>query len=324
MGVPTYRLSYRTSRVPKLTFVNTVRATESAFRELSGEAGPFDLVHAQIYDAGVLGALVSRRHRLPLAITEHGPELMLGEVSRIEKLKARFAFGRADLVLPVSQKMAEILQPYVRGRTEILPNVVDPVFFPPPASPRSNVKRLLFVGRLHEVKALPVLLEAVARLPADLQWQLTVMGDGPMMEWTRNRVYELSLVEKVIFAGMRPHAEVAEEMRASDVLLLTSRWENAPCVVTEAFACGLPVVATDVGGTAEFVREGAGLLVPPGRPDEFARAVVRLLTQEPPLTRKELSDQVLAVHSPEVVGRRLAHLYGELLTQSRSCRRAWR
>lgn len=158
-------------------------------------------------------------------------------------------------------------------RVEVLPN-------PAPAVPelpsRAELRRsfalhgatLAFAGRLTAQKALDVAFEAVARTP---DVELVVAGDGP--ERTR---LERVAADRVRFLGPLGRDEVLRLFAAADAAVLSSAWENFPHSVVEALAVGTPVIASDVGGVAEVVRDGEnGLLVPPGDAAALADAVKR-------------------------------------------------
>ena len=160
-------------------------------------------------------------------------------------------------------------------RVEVLPNPAPTV---PELPPREELRRsfaldgatLAFAGRLTVQKALDVALEAVERTPGV---ELVVAGDGP----ERARL-EGAAGERVRFLGPLGRDDVLRLFAAADAAVLPSAWENFPHAVVEALAVGTPVVATDVGGVAEVVRDGEnGLLVPAGDAAALAEAVARLL-----------------------------------------------
>ena len=136
---------------------------------------------------------------------------------------------------------------------------------------------VLFAGRLDPQKAPFVLLEAFERLIARrADWQLLVVGEGPlqspMIEW----VVEHRLNSNIHFAGWRP--DVPELLKAADVLVLPSLWEGMPNIVLESMAAGLPVVVSRVEGTEELIRDGeSGLLATPGSAEELERQVEKVL-----------------------------------------------
>jgi glycosyltransferase involved in cell wall biosynthesis len=121
---------------------------------------------------------------------------------------------------------------------------------------------LLFAGRLSPEKGVDVLLDALARVPGA---RLRIAGDGPQ-EAVLRRLADARAPGRVTFLGRLDRAAVHDEMRRSCAVVVPSQWhENQPITVLEAFACGVPVVATTLGGLPELVTDGVdGLLVVPG------------------------------------------------------------
>src|SRR5262249_53929313 len=137
----------------------------------------------------------------------------------------------------------------------VVPNVVDTDLFAGDGGrPRNG--RLLAVGLLYEAKGYEFLLRAVADLArGGRHLDLDIVGDGPGRETYERLAVELGISERVTFQGLLPKPEVARMMREAELFVLTSRYDNNPCVVIEAMASGLPVVATSVGGIPELVDE---------------------------------------------------------------------
>jgi glycosyltransferase involved in cell wall biosynthesis len=134
---------------------------------------------------------------------------------------------------------------------------------------------LLTVGRLTEQKNYPLLLEALSRIRNE-DWLCAVVGDGEDRDALIRRAAELGLGERVHFLGKRN--DVTRLMQAADMLVMSSAWEGFPYVVVEALACGLPIVATDVGGVREGVMHGkTGYLVTPGDSANLADRIRMLL-----------------------------------------------
>lgn len=143
--------------------------------------------------------------------------------------------------------------------------------------------RILFVGRLVEKKGVAVLLEAVRRLPADLEWSLEIVGDGPLRDQLQSAAADLN----VSFTGAGSRAQVACAYARSSLVVVPSvpaesgDQDGLPTVLLEAMGCGLAVVGSDLPGINEAIVDGeTGLLVPPNDPDALAAALVRLLTDD--------------------------------------------
>ena len=161
-------------------------------------------------------------------------------------------------------------------RVSVLPNPTPAI---PPLGPRAELRAsfgvddgplVAFAGRLTPAKDLGVLIDAVERLP---NVTLLLAGDGELRPQLERRASA-----RVRFLGALERRRVLELFAAADVVALSSAWENFPHALVESLAAGTPVVATEVGGVPEIVRDGEnGLLVPPGDPEALAAAIRRLI-----------------------------------------------
>jgi glycosyltransferase involved in cell wall biosynthesis len=131
------------------------------------------------------------------------------------------------------------------------------------------------VTRLVPIKNVRLLVDAIAIVRARVpETHLLIVGDGPERTAVRVRVGELDLADSVTFVGSVPQRETPVFYRTADVFALSSDFDNSPNAVLEAMACGLPVVATDVGGVRDFVADRAGgTVVPPRDPRALADAL---------------------------------------------------
>jgi glycosyltransferase involved in cell wall biosynthesis len=149
--------------------------------------------------------------------------------------------------------------------------------------------RFVFMGRLVDWKRVDLLLEACALLRGR-GFTLDVLGDGPLRAALEAQAKALDLSERVTFHGMLPQEHCSALLGESDALVLPSLRECGGAVVLEAMACGLPVVATDWGGPADYLDADTGILVQPTSHAEFvaglASAMRRLI--EAPELRTQL------------------------------------
>ncbi len=139
---------------------------------------------------------------------------------------------------------------------------------------------VLYVGNLLETKGLGELITAFIGLLKDRPAaRLAVIGKGPYGETLSRRAGAAGVQDRVLMLGHRDSAGVAQWMRAASLLCLPSYSEGCPNVVIEALACGLPVVATTVGGIPELVDHRCGILIPPERPEELRQALNTALSK---------------------------------------------
>ena len=133
---------------------------------------------------------------------------------------------------------------------------------------------VLYVGRFGEEKAVGTLVEAMAAVVTTRRRaELLLVGDGPLRRNLAKQARTLHIADRVRFIGQQDHRLVADWMAAADCFCLPSTREGCPNVVLEALACGLPVVASDVGGIPDMVSLNSGVLVDPRSPAVLAAAL---------------------------------------------------
>jgi glycosyltransferase involved in cell wall biosynthesis len=175
------------------------------------------------------------------------------------------------------------------------------------ARPEGRPRLVLSVGRLDREKNPLLLIDAIGGLHAsDPDWRLIVVGDGPMRDELQRRVDQLGLAAVVELRGYVPiDGELPSLYRSCDAFLHVSWTEGVPQVLYEAFAAGLPVVATDVGGVARAVGDAA-LLIPAGDP-LAAVAALRRMAEDAALRQRLILDGLARAreHTLEAETRRL-------------------
>jgi len=143
------------------------------------------------------------------------------------------------------------------------------------ADPMRVPVRLVMVARFQPQKDHPTLLRALAGL-TDRPWELDLVGDGPLMGDMQALAATLGIAGRVRFLGQRQ--DVDRILAQAHAFLLVSNWEGFPLSILEAMRAGLPVVASDVGGISESVRDGeTGYVVPRGGVEPLRERIGRLL-----------------------------------------------
>jgi glycosyltransferase involved in cell wall biosynthesis len=175
-----------------------------------------------------------------------------------------------------------------------------------------------FIGTIAPHKGCDLLIRAFKKLPPSMDASLTIHGNLQRFKPIVKRLRRLAGDdERIIFAGPFRREEVGRVLSEMDVLVVPSRWyENAPLVICEAFAAGVPVVATNLGTMPELVKHGEnGLLFELDNAENLARQL-RRLGEEPHLLEK-LRSGIGPVKTVEENVDELEVLYGELLGEKR-------
>lgn len=273
-GVRTHCLGVRTEADPRWL----VRLSRLLRR------GRFDVVHVHSpVSAALTRVLVRVAHRRVAVVdTEHN---RWPSHHRLTRLLNRITFPLNDAALAVSEEVVASMPAGPRRVTRVLTHGIDPDDVRARAGDRGATRRELglapddvvcvTIANLRAQKRYPDLL-AAARVVVDRnpRVRFVTAGQGPLADEIRSRRDALGLGDRFALLGYR--ADAPRLVAAADLFVLASAHEGLPVAVMEAFALGVPVVATAVGGVAEAVTDGvSGLLVPPGDPDALAAAVLR-------------------------------------------------
>ena len=287
---------------------------------------PVSIIHAH---SGTLSSwaaiLAAKRHHIPCVVTYHGSEVheTLAQRGKTWRL-GRDSFRHADLNLPVSRSLEAILRDHAEpiGRCEVLLLGVDQRRFFPPPEPIAR-PHVLFVGRVEEAKGAFDLLSAWLRVKlvcpdATISMVGSDMTSGVFLRQART----LGLEKSITMTGPLPPPMVADLMRQSRLLCLPSHAEGMPASIMEALSCGLPVVATRVGGIPDIVEhEKTGLLVDRGDVNGLAHSLIALLTDGAACTRMGSAGLAFAskhLNARKTVDRLVEH-YAELISQYSEC-----
>ena len=278
----------------------------------------FDLVHGHAAKAGVLARLAGAVARIPAIYTPHCLPFV-GDISR-----ARYAFGLVveRALGPLTSVLIAVCEDERRTAARVVkPDRIRVVYNGTPPAPDVPPDPALLgdgpvvgaVTVLRRQKALETLIDAAPLLHARVpEARVAIVGDGPEMAALQERAGG-----RVAFLPF--HAPAARHLNALDVYVLPSAWEAFPIGVLEAQACGVPQVATDVGGTGEAVVPETGILIAPHDPRALADALAELL--EDPARRARMAEASRARHAERFTAERMvretAAVYDAVLTAGR-------
>ena len=266
-----------------------VRALRAAL-----QADRIDVAHAWLFIANAFAWAATRFGGPPLVTSARNCK----RSSRLLDLLNRRAFAGSTAIIVNSRQVADYIAAIYAApaeRTTVVYNAIDLNRFQPPALPRApHAPRVVMVGRLVTQKN-PLLFVAAAaalreRLPSV---RFRLVGDGPLRPAVEQAARAAGLGDALEMAGER--RDVPDLLQDADLFWLTSDWEGLPNAVLEAMAAGLPVVATDVGGTAELIDAGVeGYVVPPGDRDALVARSLEILSDPAGLTMMQLAARARA------------------------------
>lgn len=258
----------------------------ATIRRLRRDVAGADVVHAHSLRAAALAGLATPGH-VPFVVTRHNAILTTGPMRRVHEALERYTARRAAVTLCVSGDLVDSVRR--AGGTDVRRAFVTAPPMAPPRRGRDAVRVelgagdrpvVLAIGRLHQQKDFPMLIEAACRLnDLDPRPLVLIVGDGP----------ERAALESLIASTGAPvrllgeRRDVPDLLSAADVLTLSSVWEAGSLAVQEGLRAGLPFVGTRVGAIPDLVAD-AGRLVPAHDFRALAVQLRRVLT-EPDLSR---------------------------------------
>ncbi len=238
-------------------------------------AGRFDVVHLHEPIAPLLGWDTALSAEAPVVGTFHAYSTKALPNHAANALGARRVLNQLSARIAVSQAAAWTGRRWFGGEYEIVPNGVDLGAAPSGPKPPSDELRILFVGRPEERKGLPVLLTAFGALVEHVPTRLTVIGAE--REDVARYLADPELVDAIETRGRVSGDALWRALHAADVLCAPSlSGESFGMVLTEAFAAGTPVIASNIAGYNDVVSNGHdGILVPPADPQRLAEELQR-------------------------------------------------
>lgn len=307
--------------------------TVEAYRQFARLIRNCDLVHAHghVYMSSYLAGILAKKYNKPFIVTQHNTWIdyksWLNIMEYINDLIiGKSVLKRADRILTVSKEtMKYVLRLGAdKTKTSVMYNGVDTNYFCNSKKAESREKlglpknrKLIFsVRRLVYKNGLDTLIESAALVAREYQDVLFVVtGKGPSKQLIEDRIKELDIKNNIKLTGFVPDELLPLYYNSADYFVLPSAsGEGLPLVLFEAMACGLPVVATAVGGTPEIINNlRNGVLVPPMNPEAMAEALLKLLEKVELgiCIGEEAKRSIRNRFTWEENVRRLAEVYGE-------------
>jgi D-inositol-3-phosphate glycosyltransferase len=268
----------------------------------SDEGGSYDLVHSHYWMSGKVALRLAERWHVPHVAMFHtlGEVKMRARVSEHEpasRIEAELAVAAAaDRIIVASRHELHLLTTLYRAdasRIVVVPCGVDLERFHP--TDKEQARRalelqdgdriILFVGRIEPLKGIDILISAAAQLHEDENFRVLIVGGDGRAEaelaTLRALAERLDIDHHISFVGAVSHEELPTYYNAADVCVVPSYYESFGLVAVEAMACGVPVVASRVGGLTSTVSDGeTGYLIPWRCPEPFAERLELLLDND--------------------------------------------
>ena len=295
-----------------------------------------DLIHLHVtYPLGQVALLWKKLLGYKYVLTEHWtiyqPQNKDVLVGRLKKKIIKIA-NNASVIMPVSLDLQRCMEGYgVKNRFKVIYNLVNTDMFKPrepfiDSSLRTSLrgndmhgrkKQMLHISTLRdEAKNFSGILRTIERLRLQRNdFELHVIHDYDAPEF-KAFVKEHHLDDCVFFHGKKTSAEVAQAYQNANFFVLFSNFENLPCVIVEAFASGVPVLSTAVGGIAEILSPERGILIPSGDEDALLNGMNTLLDHCQEYDREAIRDYAIKTFAAQNIGQQIFEEYKKIIEKA--------
>lgn len=268
-----------------------------------------DIVHAHghPYLTSLIAGKLAKHYKKPFVLTQHNTFIeydnMFETVEQLNDLSVgKTTLKTADKILVVSNATRQYVLSIGAdpNKVKVLHNGVDLVHFRPIPEKRVEMRKklgisqnavvVLTVRRIVYKNGIDTLIDA-AKIAVEKNPNIVflIVGVGPNMENAQERINHFGLTKNVVFAGFVSSEELPFYYNTADFFVVPSKsGEGLPLVAEEAMACGLPVVATNVGGIGEIVTSRYGRLFPPNDPGKMAQAILDYSSVDMSLRKPEI------------------------------------
>ena len=304
-----------------LSHYKWLHLSKKAIRKYIIENGKPDIIHVNIpVKAGYLGLWAKKKYDVPYVVTEHWGIYNEVEVYNYESKNSLFkqltkkVYEGAAVFISVIRYLAEGVNRLVmQKKYTVVPNVVDTNIFYYQEK-QSATFRFLHVSNMVQLKNAEGILRAFKIfIKENSNAERVMVGDTThtIREYAASLGFPKGTVS---FRGEVSYQHVATEMQLADCFILFSNIENSPCVIGEALCCGLPVIASNVGGIPELVDETNSLLVEPGNENILANAMREIMSHHSSYNRKKIAEKAQKFFSYPVISKQLDEIYTAVLS----------
>lgn len=289
------------------------------FHEIIKEFKSINIVHLNvIFPAGIFALHLKKKYNLQFIVTEHSTMFLDANPNKhswIEKYFIVKIAQKASVLCPVSEDLKfAMINNGLKGKYEVIPNVVDPSFSYK-TNKNNGIIKLLHISSLkQEHKNIYGILDVINQLSKIRNdFHLTIVGD---INLDVAIAYSLKIKLNstfLSFFGVKAPVEIANIMQSNDLFILFSNYENLPCVISEALVSGLPVISSNVGGIKEMISQENGVLVEPKNQQQLLKELNNIMNNLNNYDRNKIAKHAIKRYSYEVVGKHFFDIYKDVV-----------
>jgi len=283
------------------------------YLKLLKRTGEYDMVHLNvIFPAGILALYLKWFKHKHFIISEHWHGYHQPFCQKIrwpQKTLLKLCAKNATTICPVTDNLGLAMQNFgLKGRYHKISNIVNTELFKLTEKEDETFK-IIHISSMDKVKNVPTILKVISKLQETVSdFNFSLIGNNatdfkPLTQSLKIKAKNITLINQI------PQNILVKHLQQADVLVLFSTTENAPCVVLEAFACGVPVIATDVGGVSEHFPKGFGTLIPKDDSAALLDALISYSKKTQKFDKKVMHQYIEQNFSPLAITKQFTEVY---------------
>lgn len=292
-----------------------------AFRVLIKKVSNFQIVHLnEVFPLGVFSLYLKWLKKTPYIISEHWTGYHYPNsksISIYQKIISKIITKKASYICPVSNDLANSMRNLgLKGNYKNVPNVVDTNLF----IPQKNLDDIFTITHISNMnndhKNIKGLLKVIAKVQEKIEkFRVQIIGENSYQY--KDYASKLGINNNTIaFYDQITHKEVSEKLKNSNLFILFSNYENLPCVILEAFSCGIPVISTNVGGISEYFPNDFGKLITVNNQEKLTTHIINCYQNKYTFASKEqMHNYAKSLFSKETIASNFSELYTKSLHQ---------
>ena len=295
-----------------------IRKYHSVYKRyfLKFQANLFAAVHVHVpYKAGLVALWLKKKYGLDYYLTEHWAGYDKINEDNYYSRSAAFRYitrkimRKAKQIVTVSKDLSIKLNSIEPGlHTKVISNTVNEALFYFEKEKPKTFRFIHYVSSWKGQKNTEGLIRAFSQLQkVEPEWECIMYG--PVDQELFELVTTLGLTQKIKFTGEISYESVAEIVRSASAFVCFSNYENQPCSILEALCCGVPVIATRVGGIPEVINPNNGILIEPRNESQLLVAMEKVMENFEHFNPESIANDAKEKYSYSTIGKQLSSLY---------------
>jgi glycosyltransferase involved in cell wall biosynthesis len=279
------------------------------YKTILKKYGNPDIIHANFNTIGNIATVLKEKYNLPLIITEHSSTInnliLPKEILRL----GNETYHKADCMISVSSRIANMLKYHWDIDSKIIPNIVDTSLFKHYTKRESENFTFLSIGHLNHNKGFDLLIKSFKNANFANNVFLKIVGKGELQLDLEKEITNNGLSQQIQLMGFLDRKEIANLMSECNAFVLASRGETFGVVYIEALTAGLPVIATKCGGPEDFITKENGIIIPVDNVDSLTNAMLQMYETYKYYNNEMISKDSRQRFSPNTIALQLSEVY---------------